>query len=196
MKFVVPAERTVARLAQRGISRGNYKHLLPRRFAQGKRGTRWGKLFPSREIVQHIGESLRVHLAVLDYHLSPVSGSFFPQYVNFLPAPQIVSPGPLRSRRPVAGRVGRQLAGVRIDAALKQVVERGMKRRRIQAPACQVVPVESFEVTEIKDNTMPFRNRTVVECLRIQKMKELIGLATRGYKLLMEVGGESHSWQV
>ena len=59
-----------------------------------------------------------------------------------------------------------------------------------------MVPVKGLEVAEIKDDSMPFRNRPVVECGGIQKVKKLIGLRTRYYKLLMQVGGESHPWQV
>src|SRR6202162_2754226 len=69
------------------------------------------------------------------------------------------------ARRPVSGLIRRQAAAHRVDAKRKEVIKGRMKRLQPERALRQQVPIESFHVSNIKNNAMPFGDWPVVERL-------------------------------
>ena len=53
-----------------------------------------------------------------------------------------------------------------------------MERRKVEDSLAQQVPVEGFEMADIKDDAMSFRYRPLVEECGLDNVKELIGNLT------------------
>ena len=90
-------------------------------------------------------------------------------------------------RRPVGWFVVRKLATYGINAKREKPIEFLIERRDAKCVAQDQVCVEGFEVTEVKKNAMPLRNRPVINCLRANQAKKLIGPRTSGCKPLRPV---------
>src|SRR5215470_20016506 len=91
-----------------------------------------------------------------------------------------------RDGRPIAGDVGRQATVNGIDAERKKLVEsrfRGFEAERF----AKEIPVEGFQVPEIKDQAVPLRDRAEVEGVRREKLEKGVG-ATAGLSEALEKG--------
>ena len=64
-----------------------------------------------------------------------------------------------------------------IDTESKEVIELGMKSFQAEQRA-QKIPVEGFEVTDIKDDAMAFGDGALIDRIGIDDGKKLIGLLT------------------
>ncbi len=63
---------------------------------------------------------------------------------------------------PVAGLIVGQASAYRVDAEGKQPVERGMKPCQTKRALCEEIPVEGFQVAQIKNNPVALGNWPVV----------------------------------
>jgi hypothetical protein len=80
----------------------------------------------------------------------------------------------LRDPWPVAGCVGGQAAPEWVDSKCKELVERRLVRLQPER-VMQQIPVESFEMAEIKDQAVALRNRPAVKRVRREKAEKGIG---------------------
>src|SRR5262249_38914357 len=57
----------------------------------------------------------------------------------------------------------------------KEAIKLRIKRFDAQQPLAQQIPIECFEMTYIKDDAMPLRNRPLIQRAGANNFKELIG---------------------
>ena len=75
-------------------------------------------------------------------------------------------------RRPVRWLVGWQPTIHRIDAESKQLVELCVKWLDAESLSGNQIPVERFQVPQVKDQPMPLRNRAVIEGFGADQRKQ------------------------
>ena len=171
-KFIVPAEGAGgAAQAQRGRASRNLNRVGPNAAHRRSVPVRlvhfafWGKL------VQHVGEGFGVHQAVFDGDLEQQAGLRMAARRRLRPlldcrvecfAQAIVVRFNLGASWPVAGLIVGQASTYRVDAEGKQPVERGMKARQTKHALREEIPVEGFQVAQIKNNPVALGNRAVV----------------------------------
>ena len=114
--------------------------------------------------MQYVGDRFGMHPAMFDNHLLHVSRNCVPDFIDCRPSAGHIRLHGFQSR-PVSGGVLRSLARWRIDACLKQRVERRIERRLPEHSARELIPVERFQVPNIKDKSMPSWNWPLVECV-------------------------------
>ena len=64
--------------------------------------------------------------------------------------------------RPIRRLVCRQAAADRIDAKRKKLIEERMKRLQAKGALPEQIPIESFDVSDIKNDAMPLGDRPVI----------------------------------
>src|SRR4051794_39076925 len=64
---------------------------------------------------------------------------------------------------PVRWLVGRQASANRIDSKSKKLIECGVKGLQAKRALRQQIPVESFNVPNIKNDAMAFGNRPIIQ---------------------------------
>ena len=72
---------------------------------------------------------------------------------------------------PVRGLVAGELAGRRVDAESEEPVELRMERRNVERITRDQVPVEGFDVPQVKDDAMAFGDRPFVEGVRMDELE-------------------------
>jgi hypothetical protein len=114
-----------------------------------------------------------MHEAVLDghvQHLHQVRVSFLRPFQRaFHGAVQFLAHAPLVplhfvAPRPIGRRVRRQSAAYRIDAERKQLIEGWVEGPQTKCAVREQIPVERFNVSHVKNDAVPFRDRPVVQC--------------------------------
>jgi hypothetical protein len=65
--------------------------------------------------------------------------------------------------RPIRWLVGRLSAVNRVNPKRKKLIEQRMKRLQPKRPLPQQVPIESFHVSDVKNNPMPLGDGPVVQ---------------------------------
>ncbi len=125
--------------------------------------------------MQHVGQSLDVHQAMLNryveqsVHLDAVQlnrvlfeCSVVELLVQFSPDSGHVTPH-LTQRGPVGWQIARQPATNRINAKSKQPVQCRMKTINAEPVLAQQVTVECLQVSHVEDDAMTLRNRPFIE---------------------------------
>lgn len=79
---------------------------------------------------------------------------------------------------PISRLVGREAAIHGINSEGEELVERGVMRLEACCPA-EKVPIERFEMAEVKDQALTFGDRAAVERIRKQQRKQGIRTDTR-----------------
>jgi hypothetical protein len=80
-------------------------------------------------------------------------------------------------RRPIGGNIGGQSSADRIDAEGKEPVQLGLHTLQTEDTIPEQIPIERFEVSDIKDNAVALRDRPLVEEIIADHIKELVALA-------------------
>src|SRR5262249_33071801 len=80
---------------------------------------------------------------------------------------------------PIRGLIFRQASHWGADAELEQLVEVPMERGVMDRFAADQITVEGFEVAQIEDVSMPFRNGTIVEGAGTQQGEQFVGPLSR-----------------
>jgi hypothetical protein len=78
----------------------------------------------------------------------------------------------LGNRRPVTLFIGWNNAKRGIDTKCKQAVEFLAHRTFAKTCMSNLIPVKGLQVAQVKQQTVAFRNRTIVECLWHHTVKE------------------------
>ena len=125
--------------------------------------------------MKQIGKRLGVHMPVLYRHLQNPRVGIFKMGIQPFASPAAVL-FYLLARRPIAGRIRGGCAWLGIDAAREKVVE-PRTRRSADSRRGQQVPVESFEVAQVKNEPVPVCNRTIVNRLGSDQLKQGVCLA-------------------
>jgi len=81
-------------------------------------------------------------------------------------------------RGPVAGLVRGKAAIDGIDSKRKKFVERGCARFQRKQVGAKKVPVEGFKMADIKNDSIAFRDRTFVERIFTNNVKQAIAVGT------------------
>jgi hypothetical protein len=114
------------------------------------------------QLVQHVGESLGVHQAVLDGHAQELLRNVVQQLVDGFAGALLVVRH-VGQGRPIGGLVAGQLARWGVDAEGEQAVELRVERRDVQRVARHQVPVEGIHVPQVKDDAMAFPDGARIE---------------------------------
>src|SRR5581483_3602984 len=77
--------------------------------------------------------------------------------------------------RPISGLVGGQATPDGINAESEQPVKLRINWVGAQQPIAEKVPVKGFEMTEIKDDAMSFRNRALIQEVGAHDIEKFIG---------------------
>src|SRR6202041_1688003 len=80
-------------------------------------------------------------------------------------------------RRQIGGNIGGQPAADRIDAEGKEPVQLGLHTLQTEDTIPEQIPIERFEVSDIKDNAVALWDRPLVEEIIADHMKERVALA-------------------
>jgi hypothetical protein len=97
------------------------------------------------------------------------------------------------SRRPIGWLVGRQATAYRIDSKGKKLIEGRVKRLQPKAALRQQIPIEGFDVTNIKNNAMPLGNRAVVQSIFANDAEYIVRTFARIYKASVKVLADADS---
>src|SRR5215831_13225452 len=136
--------------------------------------------------MNHVAQRLEVHQPVLDTDPEDkavlgvwlwASGKIgFPQalidFISGLPA--VLADG--IHARPVGGYVTGKISVDRIDTEREQMIELGMSGFETKRTSADHVPVESVEMSKIKDDAVPGFDRPVIHRLRIDQLEHVVGL--------------------
>ncbi len=98
--------------------------------------------------------------------------------VQFIPQSPVVTID-LCSLWPIAWRVARQSAAHRIDPECKKVIERPLHERQPERALRQQVPIKCFNVSQVKNDAVPFWNGPVVNSFVEHNAKQIICLRAR-----------------
>ena len=185
-KFVVPAKFLFARIAnpQGGAARRNFYQAGFRARGFPRHFFRATNLFICRQPVQHVGERFGVHQAMLNGHVEHLHQmgmalfgarkGMFDGAIEFFTDARVVARYFL-ARRPVFGLVFRQAATDRIDAEGKESIEGRMEGPQPEGALREQVPVEGFDMAQVKNNAMPLWNGPVVQCLFLDQLEKFVG---------------------
>jgi hypothetical protein len=77
----------------------------------------------------------------------------------------------------------RDLSNRRIDAKFEQVIEFRMEAWDVQRLAADLVPIERFQMSKIKNEPVPFRDGPRAQDARSQKPEQLVGTRSRRFDL-------------
>ena len=75
--------------------------------------------------------------------------------------------------------VGGKLAGRRIDAEGEQAVEFRLEGAQVECIPADQVPIEGFQMAEIKDDAMAFRDGALIERVGTDEPEQFVGPLTR-----------------
>ncbi len=128
-----------------------------------------------RKTVQQVSERFGVHMPVLDRHLEQPGIEIIEVRIDPRACIGDVSPY-FCLGRPISGGVRGRSAGRGIDSAFEQLVELWMKGRRVHTAAREQIPVERFEVPEIKNQPVAFGDGPLVESRRRDDVEEVVRL--------------------
>ena len=157
--------------SQRGASCGDFHEarLHARCFPGDVLGAR--NLFVGREPVEHVGQRLRMHQAMLDgdvEHLHQVGMAFLRPLQSALDGTvefftdALVVTFHFGSRGPICRRVRRQSVADGVDPKGKELIESGVEGTETESALRKQVPVKGFDVADIKNDAVPLRDRPVV----------------------------------
>ena len=90
---------------------------------------------------------------------------------NLVPVAFDLLPG-----RPVRGLIRWQSAIHRVDAERKQAIELRIERFPPGNSRVQKIPIERFQMPQVKDDAVPLRDGTLVQSIRADQFEELIRL--------------------
>ena len=136
--------------------------------------------------MQHVGQCLGMHQAMLDGDIQQQLGRELTRsrirriqdccesLVQFGAHPLNV-PVRHRQHRPVGWLVGWQTAADRVNAEGKEPVKIRARASPVQQPCIEEVPIKGFQMPNVEDNPVPFVDRTIVEGIRTDQIKELVG---------------------
>jgi hypothetical protein len=80
---------------------------------------------------------------------------------------------------PIGWLIIRQASAHRIYTERKQAIQFRLKRRKIENPLAQQIPVEGFQMSNVKNDAVPLRNGPVVKGLRPDDVEQLIAAHAR-----------------
>src|SRR6266849_2929839 len=93
-----------------------------------------------------------------------------------LPADSIFVLNDSRDRRPFFRRVRGQAAADRVDPKGEKFVEPRRERIQSRGVFAEEVPIECFQMAQVKNDTMPFRNWTLIQRIRSYDLEERVGI--------------------
>lgn len=183
--LVVPAEFIAAGTieAERGVARLDFNQLGANGGRLPNRLPRAGNFAVNGEAMNHIGEGLGVHETVLDGdfehggQLGMTLGWMSERFVDGgiqLAANAGYIAVDFIAPRPIGGSVLGETAVNGIDAEGEESIEGALKRREAKRAVAEQVPVESFNVAEIKNDAMAFGNGAIVNRLFANDLEQLI----------------------
>jgi hypothetical protein len=138
-----------------------------------------------REAMKHIGESFRVHQAVL---VGNAQKSFGRESVRFAGEREKASVESVVNqvaesldvvayfgeRGPIAGLIGGQAAADGVNAKGEELVERRRARFQGKQVGAKKIPVKGLEMTDVKDDAMAFGDGPFVEGILANSPKEAV----------------------
>ena len=174
IELVIPSEGRASRHAKSCDSRRNLH--LPRRNSAGLRFERknLGLLRLERQPMQHVSKSLRMHEPMLDCDPEDLVMRGVVQASIHGLAHVVVVLQYLSYRRPVARFVVRKVSGSGINTKRKQSIEFFLTRIHAECTGTYQIPVKRLQMPEVEDDAVALRNRTIVESLRLNQLKQIV----------------------
>lgn len=203
--LIVPAENFVVRLAksESRFACGDFDEIgLEMKFTVGVSFLFGVDFVFVRQAMEQISESLRMHEAVFDGGLDhfqelgvPLAGVLQSQFnggVDFFAEAGIVAIhfAPLG---PIEGPIRGQAAANGIDSESEQLIEGRIERAKTKSAASEEVPIKSFDVAEIEDQTVAFGNRAFIKSFLVEERENLIGARTRVQQARLKVVTDADS---
>jgi len=93
--------------------------------------------------------------------------------------------------RPVRRLVLGSFSNRRIDAELKQMVDLRMEGRDVLGVAQNRVPIERFQMAQVEDEPVPFRDRPRIQSAGLQQLEYFVGARSRRLDFLEEMSTDS-----
>src|ERR1700685_2716880 len=186
VKFVVPTKLRVVSALQpkRRRSRGNIDQVRFRARRFPHRFLRRSNFPICRLLMQHVRQRLRMHQPMLDRNFDHREQQRMPfrrigkrsrdRPIQFI-AQSLVVRIDLFALRPVRRLIARQSSADWVDSKRKQLIECLVKRLQPERPLRQQIPVERFDVPNVKNDAMPLRDRTVVQRLFTHDLEQVVG---------------------
>ncbi len=161
------------RQAKRGAAFGYGDLVDSLEPAAGNRSQMIAAFVLERKLMQQIRERLGVHQPMLDGHIQEraigdgraaraAGESFGNVLIEALANARVVRTNAF-FRRPIAGDIVRKFSADGIDAERKKFIERGIFGLELERAAAEKIPIENFEMSEIKNQAMSFRNGPLEE---------------------------------
>ena len=135
-----------------------------------------------RQIVEKIGQRFGMHQAMLQRHIHDLLGSLLQHLIDDSPRALVVLLD-LTLGRPIGRLVLRSLAHRRIDSEFEKPIEFRMEGRNIQRLPADLVPVERFQMSQIENQPVPFRDGPRIQSARPQALEQLVGTRARQFNL-------------
>src|SRR5271155_1394465 len=142
-----------------------------------------------RQLMQHVSQSFKMHQPVFDGHLKQssqretvagrgnISEISSRQLFVQRAAGSVHIVVHIAQGRPIRRNVGRQTSAHGIDAESKEPVKLGLHTLQTEDTIPEQIPVERFEVSDIKDNPVALRDRPLVEEFAANNIKERVASA-------------------
>jgi hypothetical protein len=119
-----------------------------------------------------------MHLPMLERHLHHLFGRLIQVSIYAIATAAYIFAN-LRAGGPIRWRIGRQVRRIRIDARLKQRIKLRIGALQTQAFAANLNGIETVQVSNVKDYSMPFRNRAVIDGLGRKNFEQFITCDSR-----------------
>ena len=158
----------------------------PRAGAEGG-GSHWLAEFAVHgQLVQHVAERFGVHQAMFDGDFEQAAmfearetrvlcAGSANRGVQLFAEAFVVIPNPV-DRRPILGLIRWQAALHRVDAKGEELVKVGVEGRKAQRFP-EKIPVKRFQVAQIKNYPVAFRDGAVVQCCGADNLEEFFASA-------------------
>jgi hypothetical protein len=139
--------------------------------------------------MQHVSQSFEMHQPVLDGYIEQSSqGKAVTSFgiTSEISARELFvesRPGSVHitvhmiERRPISGNVSGQASVDRIDAEGEQPIQFGLRTLQSEDAIPEQIPVERFEVSDIKNDAVALRDRPLVEEVVTNNAEERVALA-------------------
>ena len=165
LKFVVPTKPVPPPATQRGCS------LWYRDLGMNRNGTRTSEPVPNahlpvgRQAVQDICKCLGMHQPMLNRNVKNLLCCSVQNLVKRTTNACVVLEDFVH-RRPVGRRIVWQLPGGRIDPEREQLVKVCLEWGHAQFAPADQIPIECFQMAQVKDEPMAFRDWPLVQRVR------------------------------
>lgn len=143
--------------------------------------------------MQDVRQSFSVHQPMFNRCMEHFVGNIRQGIVDDFPGAPVI-PHHFFDSRPIGWLIIGQIAFGRIDPEREQTIEGGVERREIQGVLRQQIPVECLQVSQVKNNAVPFRNGPFIYRIRMYDRKQAVSLAPRFFQFTGE--GSEHVLKV